>query len=112
MELAGEPRGRDSSWASVVRAATDMIYRNKLMRGVILALALLFAAPLAGAAVPFVGVAQAQAQTVSKISVSGNRQVDTATILSVVSVKPGQPSNAAKISQSIDALYKTGLFKT
>jgi outer membrane protein insertion porin family len=89
-----------------------MIDRNKLMRSVILALAILFAAPLAGVATPLVGVAEAQAQTVSRISVSGNHQVDTQTILSIVPVKVGQPSNAAKISQSIDALYKTGLFKT
>lgn len=89
-----------------------MIDRNQLMRSVILALAILFAAPLAGAATPMFGVTAAQAQTVSKISVSGNRQVDTQTILSIVSVKVGQPSNAARISQSIDALYKTGLFKT
>jgi len=89
-----------------------MIDRNKLMRSVILALAILFVAPLAGVAAPLVGVSQAQAQTVSKISVSGNHTVDTATILNTVSVKVGQPSNAAKISESIDALYRTGLFKT
>ena len=89
-----------------------MIDRNKLMRSVILALAILFAAPLAGVATPFFGISQAQAQTVSKISVSGNHTVDTATILNTVSVKVGQPSNAAKISESIDALYRTGLFKT
>jgi len=89
-----------------------MIDRNKLMRSVILALAILFAAPLAGIATPLLGVSQAQAQTVSKISVSGNHTVDTATILNTVSVKVGQPSNAAKISESIDALYRTGLFKT
>ncbi|MEO8882321.1 MAG: hypothetical protein ABI377_02730, partial [Devosia sp.] len=69
-----------------------MIDRNKLMRSVILALAILFVAPLAGVAAPFVGVSQAQAQTVSKISVSGNHTVDTATILNTVSVKVGQPS--------------------
>jgi outer membrane protein insertion porin family len=44
--------------------------------------------------------------------VSGNHQVDTATILNTIAVKAGQPSNPAKISQSIDALYKSGLFKT
>lgn len=89
-----------------------MIDRNKLMRSVILALAILFAAPLAGVAAPLVGVSQAQAATVTNISVSGNHTVDTATILNAVAVKVGQPSDPAKISQSIDALYRSGLFKT
>ena len=89
-----------------------MIDRNKLMRSGILALAVLIAAPLMGTAAPLFGASQAQAQTVSKISVSGNRQVDTQTIISIVAVKVGQPSGSGKISASIDALYKTGLFKT
>src|SRR6185437_6603363 len=61
---------------------------------------------------PLIRVAQAQAAVVSKISVSGNHTVDTATILNTVAVKVGQAANPAAISQSIDALYKTGLFKT
>jgi outer membrane protein insertion porin family len=89
-----------------------MIDRNILMRSVILALALLFAAPIAGFAVPVIGVSAAQAQTVSKISVSGNRQVDTQTITSIVAVKVGAASSSAKISESIAALYKTGFFKS
>ena len=89
-----------------------MIDRNKLMRSVILALAVLFVAPLAGVGAPLIGIAEAQAQTVSKISVSGNGQVDTETVLAAMAVKVGQPSSPAKISASIDALYKTGLFKT
>jgi len=89
-----------------------MIDRNKLMRSVILALAILFAAPLAGVAAPLIGVAEAQAQTVTKVSVSGNHQVDTATIVNTLAVGVGQPSTPAKISQSISDLYKTGLFKT
>ena len=89
-----------------------MIDRNKLMRSGILALAVLIAAPLTGTAAPLFGASQAQAQTVSKISVSGKRQVDTQTIVSIVAVKVGQPSSSGKISASIDALYKTGLFKT
>ena len=89
-----------------------MIDRNKLMRSLVLALALLFAAPLMGMAAPGLGVSAARAQTVSKISVSGNHQVDTATIVGVLSVKVGEPSSAAKLSESTAALYKTGFFKT
>lgn len=89
-----------------------MIDRNKLMRSVFLALAVFLAAPLAGAAVPVVGVSQAQAATVSRVSVSGNHMVDTQTILATLAVKPGENADAAAINKSIDALYKTGLFKT
>lgn len=88
-----------------------MIDRNKLMRSVFLALALLFAAPLAGV-MPMIGVSAAQAATVSKISVSGNHQVDSQTIVSIVSVKVGQNATPALLSESTAALYKTGFFKT
>lgn len=89
-----------------------MIDRNKLMRSVILALALLFAAPFAGAAAPMIGVSAAQAATVSKISVSGNHQVDTETILSIIPVKVGQAATPGLLSSATAALYKTGFFKT
>ncbi|HVW91017.1 MAG TPA: outer membrane protein assembly factor BamA [Devosia sp.] len=89
-----------------------MIDRNKLTRSVFLALALLIAAPLAGAALPIVGVVEAQAATVSKISVSGNHVVDTATILATIGVKVGENADAGALSQASLALYKTGLFKT
>jgi outer membrane protein insertion porin family len=87
-----------------------MIDPNKLMRSVILALALLFAAPFAGAALPFVGAAQAQAAGITRISVSGNHAVDAETIESIILIKVGQPATPGAVSQSIDALYKTGLF--
>ena len=89
-----------------------MIDPNKLMRSVFLALALLFATPLAGAALPLLGAAQAQAAGIARISVSGNRAVDAETIESIILVKVGQPATANAISQSIDALYKTGLFSS
>lgn len=89
-----------------------MIDPRKLMRGVILALAILVAAPFAGSATPFLGVEAAQAATVTNISVSGNSRVDKATIISYLTLKVGEQLTAAKISSSIDALYKTGLFRT
>ncbi len=89
-----------------------MIDPNKLMRSVFLALALLFATPLAGAALPLLGAAQAQAAGIARISVSGNHAVDAETIESIILVKVGQPATANAISQSIDALYKTGLFSS
>ena len=89
-----------------------MIDPNKLMRSVILALAVLLAAPVAGAALPILGVGQAEAATVSRIVVSGNHQVDADTVDSIIPLKVGQPATPGLISQSIDALYKTGLFSS
>jgi len=88
-----------------------MIDRNKLMRSVFLALALLFAAPFLGAA-PMVGMSAAQAAGVTKISVSGNHSVDTETILTIIPVKVGESSSPALLSTATAALYKTGFFKT
>ena len=45
-----------------------MIDRNKLMRGVILALAILFAAPFVGAAAPLVGVPEGTGGRVATVN--------------------------------------------
>ena len=89
-----------------------MIDRKKLMRSVILALALLFAAPLAGAAAPMIGVSAAQAATVTKISVSGNHQVDAETVIAIMPIKVGQSATPAQLSAATAVLFKTGFFKT
>ncbi|RZA24427.1 MAG: hypothetical protein EOP02_13525, partial [Proteobacteria bacterium] len=53
-----------------------MIHPNKQTRGAILALAVIGAAPLAGASIPLVGVtsAQAQEQLIGSILFEGNRR--------------------------------------
>src|SRR5690606_10725530 len=77
----------------------------------LLALALVTVAPLAGQGVPLLGIAQAQAQTVNQISVSGNVRVDEATILSYLALRPGQVATAANIEASRQALAASGLFQ-
>lgn len=88
-----------------------MIDPTKLLRGAFLALALLFLAP-AGVGGTILGVQAAQAATVSKISVSGNKSVDTAAIIKYLALKVGDEATAAKLSASVDALQATGLFRT
>jgi len=88
-----------------------MIDPTKLLRSALLALALLFLAPV-GVGGTLLGVEAAQAATVSKISVIGNKQVDTSAVVKYLALKVGDEATAAKISASVDALQATGLFKT
>jgi outer membrane protein insertion porin family len=89
-----------------------MIDPTKLLRSAVLALALLFLAPISGIGGSLLGVEAAQAATVSKISVVGNNQVDDATVIKYLALGVGEASTPAKINASIDALQATGLFKT
>ncbi|MHB1103153.1 MAG: outer membrane protein assembly factor BamA [Devosia sp.] len=67
-----------------------MIDPTKLMRGVFLALAMMFAAPLIGAGGPLLGVSEAQAQTkealVAAVLFEGNRGFSDAQLLAMVDV--------------------------
>lgn len=56
------------------------------------------------------GSSPALAETVGQIVVTGNKRVDTETIRTYVSVRPGRPFGAANIDESLQALYATGLF--
>lgn len=88
-----------------------MIDPTKLVRSALLALALMFLAPLAGAGGSLLGVEAAQAATVSKISVVGNSQVDDATVIKYLALKVGDTATSTGIDSSVDALLATGLFK-
>jgi len=88
-----------------------MIDPTKLLRGAFLALALLFLAP-AGVGGTLLGVQAAQAATVSKITVVGNKEVETGAVIKYLAVKVGEVATSAKLSASVDALQATGLFKT
>jgi outer membrane protein insertion porin family len=85
---------------------------TKLVRSALLALALLFLAPLAGVGGSLLGVEAAQAATVTKITVTGNSSVDTATVIGYLALGIGDNATPAKINASIEALLATGLFKT
>ena len=65
-----------------------MIDPTRLLRSAFLALALLFLAPV-GVGGTLLGVEAAQAATVTKISVIGNKEVDDATVIKYLAVKVG-----------------------
>jgi outer membrane protein insertion porin family len=88
-----------------------MIDPTKLLRSAFLALALLFLAPV-GIGGTFLGVEAAQAATVGKITVVGNKGVDDAAVIKYLALKVGDTVTSAKLSASVDALQATGLFKT
>ncbi|MGH6763146.1 MAG: outer membrane protein assembly factor BamA [Phyllobacterium sp.] len=61
-------------------------------------------------AVSIVGVSAAQAATVSRIDVRGNKRVDAQTIRDNVGIKPGQSFSSADIDEAVKRLFNTGLF--
>ncbi len=89
-----------------------MIDPTKLLRSALLALALLFLAPLSGVGGSLIGVEAAQAATVAKISIIGNSKVDDGAIVKYLALHVGDTVTSAKLSASVDALQATGLFKS
>ena len=81
--------------------------RNKCVLSAVLALALMFAAPVVA---PRMMVSSAHAQTVSSIVVEGNQRVENDTVLSYVTLSPGDYADPDKIDASVKALFQTGLF--
>ncbi|MCB1473130.1 MAG: outer membrane protein assembly factor BamA [Rhodobiaceae bacterium] len=55
--------------------------------------------------------ASAAAQTISAIDVEGNRRVDDDTVRSYVTISPGQRYSEYAASESVKALFQTGLFE-
>jgi outer membrane protein insertion porin family len=53
----------------------------------------------------------AAAQSASSIVVQGNRRVESDTIRSYFSLKPGERLDAAKVDEGVKALFATGLFQ-
>src|SRR5205085_901652 len=89
-----------------------MIDPTKLLRGALLAFALLFLAPIAGIGGSIAGVEAAQAATIAKISVSGNTKVERSAILKLLAIHVGDVASATKINESVQSLTASGLFKT
>jgi outer membrane protein insertion porin family len=77
---------------------------------VALSVALVGVAPVVGAGVPGLTASVAHAEVVSRITVSGNTRVEAETIISYLTIKPGQSFNAVDVDDSIKALFGTGLF--
>ncbi|MCF6327799.1 MAG: outer membrane protein assembly factor BamA [Devosiaceae bacterium] len=88
-----------------------MIQRN-LLRSFILSLALVLFAPVTGIGFGVFGVEAAQAQTVSRISVTGNSRVDDLTLKSYLTIRVGDVATNSKIQASINSLNSTGLFSS
>lgn len=49
--------------------------------------------------------------TIQSIKVEGNQRIETATVLSYMLVRPGDPFDADRLDRSLKTLYATGLFQ-
>ena len=83
-----------------------MIHPTKLMRGALLALAILGAAPLAGPSIPLLGVAtaQAQEQLVGAVLFEGNRRFSDAQLLAMVDVSASGIFTQQRLASDIESI--------
>jgi outer membrane protein insertion porin family len=49
--------------------------------------------------------------TIASIKIDGNQRIETATVLSYMLVRPGDPFDADRLDRSLKTLYATGLFQ-
>ncbi len=82
----------------------------QMIKPVALAAAVATAVPVVADGIPLVGAASAQAAVVRQVSVTGNTRVDASTVVSYVTIKPGQNFGPLDIDTSVKALFDTGLF--
>jgi len=68
------------------------------------------ATPAPAAPVPGAALGNRNAPTVVNVDVSGNAHVPTATILSVVRTKPGQPFDEATVRADLQSIFELGYF--
>jgi outer membrane protein insertion porin family len=83
-----------------------MIHPTKLMRGALLALAILGAAPLAGPSIPLLGVvtAQAQEQLVGAVLFEGNRRFSDSQLLAMVDVSASGIFTQQRLAADIESI--------
>ena len=62
-------------------------------------------ASIAGMSIVDASISQAQAQVISGIDVSGNQRISRDTVLTYVTIEPGERASAVKIDESIQALF-------
>ena len=89
-----------------------MVHAEKLIASLLIAAALFFGAPLAGSGAGVLGVQAAQAQTVSRITVSGNVRVGETTIISFLTIRVGDAATRDAINTSTNNLLDSGLFSS
>ncbi len=82
-----------------------------LTRAIFLATALFGAGALAPAGLPVIGVQQAEAAVVSRISVQGTTRIENSTVESYLTIKPGRQYGPADVDELLKALFDTGLFE-
>jgi outer membrane protein insertion porin family len=83
-----------------------MIHPTKLMRGALLALAILGAAPFAGPSVPLLGAvtAQAQEQLVGSVLFEGNRRFSDSQLLAMVDVSASGIFTQQRLAADIESI--------
>ncbi|HEV7345311.1 MAG TPA: outer membrane protein assembly factor BamA [Devosia sp.] len=83
-----------------------MIHPTKLMRGAMLALAILGAAPLAGPSIPLIGAvtAQAQEQLVGAVLFEGNRRFSDSQLLAMVDVSASGIYTQQRLAADIESI--------
>lgn len=84
--------------------------RFRLIAGMFYVLSMVVTAST-GFAVIDGSLSKAHAQTVSNVVVSGNERISRDTILTYVTIAPGQRASVVSIDESLKALFATGLFK-
>lgn len=90
----------------VAEGNNNMINPTKLMRGALLALAILGVAPLAGPSIPLLGVvtAQAQEQLVGSVLFDGNRRFSDSQLLAMVDVSASGIFSQQRLAADIESI--------
>lgn len=106
MELAWGSAVHGDSLGLVAEGNNNMIHPTKLMRGALLALAILGAAPLAGPSIPLLGVvtAQAQEQLVGAVLFEGNRRFSDSQLLAMVDVSASGIFTQQRLAADIESI--------
>src|SRR6218665_1938897 len=106
MELAWGSAVHGDSPGLVAEGNNNMIHPTKLMRGALLALAILGAAPLAGHSIPLLGVvtAQAQEQLVGSVLFEGNRRFTDSQLLAMVDVSASGIYTQPRLNSDVESI--------
>src|SRR3979490_2152120 len=101
-------RGADRHWNNKGALRMNVGMR---VRGALLAALIMFALPVAATLAAMLVSLPAAAQTVSSITVEGNRRVELETIRSYFRPGPSGKLGQAQIDDGLKALIETGLFQ-
>jgi len=106
MEFAWGSAVHGDSPSLVAEGNNNMIHPTKLMRGAILALAIMGAAPFAGPSIPLLGVvtAQAQEQLVGSVLFEGNRRFSDSQLLAMVDVSASGIYTQQRVGADIESI--------